>query len=161
MLPERDLPLRLLDDRAYVEWLGVQDEPWLRVLVGEMVRFEGRRRRELGERLAEPLPCDAPYLKRRAATRVLLRMWNPPARTGGGGVRPVVVREALFGAAVACNDRAVVVGEVAARLGMTAEAIGKTLFADLPGEREVRAPDPIPGVREIVLQTNLALTQPW
>jgi len=84
LLPERDLPLRLLDDRAYVEWLGVQDEPWLRVLVGEMVRFEGRRRRELGERLAEPLPCDAPYLKRRAATRVLLRMWNPPARTGGG-----------------------------------------------------------------------------
>ena len=59
------------------------------------------------------------------------------------------------------NDKAVVVGEVAARLGMTAEAIGKTLFADLPGEREVRAPDPIPGVREIVLQTNLALTQPW
>ena len=56
MLSQADLPLRLLDDRAYLEYLGAQDEPWLRVLVAEMQRFEGRRRRELAERLAEPLP---------------------------------------------------------------------------------------------------------
>ena len=33
------------------------------------------------------------------------------------------------------------------------------LFADLPGERAVRAPDPIPTPAEIALHTNLALAQ--
>ena len=104
MLSQADLPLRLLDDRAYLEYLGAQDEPWLRVLVAEMVRFEGRRRRELAERLAEPLPCDAPYFKRRAATRVLFRLWNraavaPASASGVGGLRSIAARAALFGAA--------------------------------------------------------------
>src|SRR5437764_474985 len=64
LLPEADLPLRLLDKGAYLDFLGPQDEPWLRVLIAEMQRFERRRRRELCERLAEPLPCEAPYFKR-------------------------------------------------------------------------------------------------
>ena len=166
MLREADLPLRLLDDRAYLEYLGAQDEPWLRVLVAEMQRFEGRRRRELCERLAEPLPCDAPYFKRRAATRVLLRMWNRAGASGGaaagdaGAPRPVALRAALFGAAAAsAGPRAAVEAEVAARLGVTPDALARSLFADLPGEREVRAPDPIPTPAEIALQTNLALAQ--
>src|SRR5262245_62330872 len=46
LLSQADLPLRLLDDRAYLEYLGAQDEPWLRVLVAEMLRFEGRRDRK-------------------------------------------------------------------------------------------------------------------
>ena len=56
MLSERDLPLRLIEERAFIDYLGPQDEPWIRVLLAEMARFEGRRRRELAERLAEPLP---------------------------------------------------------------------------------------------------------
>jgi uncharacterized protein len=76
LLSERDLPLRLIEERAFIDFLGPQDEPWLRVLLAEMARFEGRRRRDLAERLAEPLPCEAPYFKRRAATRALLRLWR-------------------------------------------------------------------------------------
>ena len=76
MLSERDLPLRLIEERAFIDYLGPQDEPWVRVLLAEMARFEGRRRRELAERLAEPLPCEAPHFKRRAASRALLALWR-------------------------------------------------------------------------------------
>ena len=69
MLREGDLPLRLLEGRGYLDYLGPQDEPWLRVLLQEMLRHEGRRARELAERLADPLPCEAPYYKRRATLR--------------------------------------------------------------------------------------------
>jgi hypothetical protein len=48
---------------------------------------------------------------------------------------------------------------VAARLGVTPEALAAVLFLDLPGERPVRAPDPIPTPGEIALHTNLALAQ--
>ena len=41
MLPEADLPLRLVERGAYFDYLGPQDEPWLRVLLAEMARFEG------------------------------------------------------------------------------------------------------------------------
>jgi predicted nuclease of restriction endonuclease-like RecB superfamily len=168
LLREADLPLRLLDERGYLEYLGAQDEPWLRVLVAEMRRFEGRRRRELAERLAEPLPCDAPYIKRRAATRVLFRLWNRTREAAGsprpGGdvrrLRPVEVRAALFGAAAPSEaHRPAVVSEVAQRLGVTPEALETALFSDLPSEREVHAPDPIPSPGEIALHTNLAMAQ--
>ena len=80
MLSERDLPLRVIEERAFIDYLGPQDEPWVRVLLAEMARFEGRRRRELAERLAEPLPCEAPHFKRRAASRALLALWRREPR---------------------------------------------------------------------------------
>jgi predicted nuclease of restriction endonuclease-like RecB superfamily len=189
LLSERDLPLRLLEERAFIDFLGPQDEPWLRVLLAEMARFEGRRRRELAERLAEPLPCEAPYFKRRAATRALLRLWRreragtpvapsfdtPAGRDGatdGEGAadgdparrarppRPIELRAQLFAEAAARDARAAtVLSEAAARLGLSAEGLGDALFADLPGERPVRAPDPAPSAAEAALRTNLAIAQ--
>jgi len=168
LLPQTDLPLRLIDDRAYPEYLGAQDEPWLRVLIAEMVRFEGRRRRELAERLAEPLPCQAHYFKRRAAARVLFRLWargTPPAGTAeprgdGPRLRPSEIRAALFGAAAtSVAPRPDIAAAVAARLGIATDALDAALFSDLPGEREVRAPQSIPGPAEVALHTNLAIAQ--
>lgn len=167
LLREADLPLRIFDDRAHVEYLGAQDEPWLRVLLAELHRFEGRRRRELAERLAEPLPCDAPYFKRRAATRVLFRLWNrsdepaPRARSKQRTLRPSDVRAALFGAAAAAGDtsRAAIVSEVAARFGAAPDALEAALLADLPSERAVRAPERLVTPAEAALHTNLAIAQ--
>ena len=157
MLPEGDLPLRLVDGGAYFDFLGPQDEPWLRVLLGELARFEGRRRRELAERLAEPLPCETPFFKRRAATRVLLRLWR---RERVAAVSPVAARERLFlGAAASDATRADVVAATAEGLGVAADALMESLFADLPGERVVRAPAPPPSTTETVLRTNLAVVQ--
>ncbi len=170
MLSERDLPLRFVEERAFIDFLGPQDEPWLCVLLAEMVRFEGRRRRELAERLCEPLPCEAPYFKRRAATRALLRLWRrerapngsapPHPNMPGQLVRPAALRAQLFGAAAAAEATAVsILDETAARLGVARTALLDLLFADLPGERPVRAPAPPPTAAEAALRTNLAIAQ--
>jgi hypothetical protein len=107
LLSERDLPLRVIEERAFIDYLGPQDEPWVRVLLAEMARFEGRRRRELAERLAEPLPCEAPHFKRRAATRALLALWRreptdaapvPLREPARSFPRPAALRQELFGA---------------------------------------------------------------
>jgi predicted nuclease of restriction endonuclease-like RecB superfamily len=169
LLSERDLPLRLIEERAFIDYLGPQDEPWLRVLLAEMARFEGRRRRELAERLAEPLPCEAPHFKRRAASRALLALWRrepgeqtrPPRPAPGSSLpRPAALRQELFGAAAVADAAAPAILDAAgARLGLTREAVLELLFADLPGERPVRAPAPPPTPAEAMLRTNLAIAQ--
>ena len=161
MLRQGDLPLRLVEGGAYFDFLGPQDEPWLRVLLGELARFEGRRRRELAERLAEPLPCETPFFKRRAATHVLLRLWR---RERVAAVAPELARARLFLAAASnglegAASRDEHVERVAASLGVDARALVESLFADLPGERVVRAPEPPPTAGEVVLRTNLAVVQ--
>jgi predicted nuclease of restriction endonuclease-like RecB superfamily len=155
LLAPGDLPLRVVERGAYFDFLGPQDEPWLRVLMGELGRFEGRRRRELCERLAEPLPCETPYFKRRAATRVLLGLWR---RERVGAVPSVEARARLFRAA-ATGTRDTLLADVAASFGVDAAALEESLFADLPGERVVRAPVPPPSTNEVVLRTNLAVVQ--
>jgi predicted nuclease of restriction endonuclease-like RecB superfamily len=164
LLSERDLPLRLIEERAFIDYLGPQDEPWLRVLLAEMARFEGRRRRELAERLAEPLPCEAPHFKRRSATRTLLALWRreqpEPPRTGQPALpTPAALRQQLFVEAAAHEAPSAVADAAAERLGLAREALLDLLFADLPGERPVRAPSPPPTPAEAMLRTNLAIAQ--
>ncbi|HVV49107.1 MAG TPA: DUF790 family protein [Polyangia bacterium] len=165
MLSERDLPLRVIEQRAFIDYLGPQDEPWLRVLLGEMARFEGRRRRELAERLAEPLPCEAPHFKRRAAARTLFALWrrepdDPPPPGAPPLPEPAALRAELFAEAAAGEaPAAAIVGAAAARLGLEPGALLERLFADLPGERPVRAPAPPPTAAEAMLRTNLAIAQ--
>jgi uncharacterized protein len=157
LLPEADLPLRVEGRDGFFDFLGPQDEPWLRVLLGELARFDGRRRRDLVERLAEPLPCETPFFKRRAATRVLLGLWR---RERVAAVPPLEARARLFraaGASVAPRDEHV--ARVAASFEVEPRALLESLFADLPGERVVRAPEPPPPVAEVVLRTNLAVVQ--
>jgi predicted nuclease of restriction endonuclease-like RecB superfamily len=160
LLRDADLPLRLLGSQAHLDFLGPQDEPWLRVLLAELVRFEGRRARELAERLSEPLSCDAPYFKRRAASRVLWRLWRRERRTT---VPPPELRARLFTAAAAAGTpvppRAAVLEAVAAELGVPAAVLEHDLLGDVPGERTVRAPAPVPAAAEVTLLTNLAIAQ--
>jgi predicted nuclease of restriction endonuclease-like RecB superfamily len=164
LLRDVDLPLRLIESRAFLDLLGPQDEPWLRVLIAEMVRFEGRRAAELSERLAEPLACIAPHFKRRAATRALWRLWR---RERKAAVVPARARAELFGARATADLganggedlRRWLLDETAARLDVTAPALAESLFADMPGERLVRAPDPVPTAMEAALRTNLAIAQ--
>lgn len=170
MLADADLPLRLFERRAFLDLLGPQDEPWLRVLRAEVRRYEGRRQRDLLERLAEPLPCAAPHFKRRAATRVLLRLWRRERVTA---LPPMEVRARLFAAAAQADtgptpkrtdadgalDRAALVTATAASFGVTAGELEEALFADLPSEGIVRAPALVPEVGELVLRTNLAIAQ--
>jgi hypothetical protein len=43
-----------------VDFLGPDDQPWLRALVEEFDRYGGRCERDLRTRLTEPLPVVAP-----------------------------------------------------------------------------------------------------
>lgn len=156
MLPEAELPLRVLGETAHFDFLGAQDEPWVQALLAEMQRFEGQRRRQLTERLAEPLPVPAHVFKRRAATRVLMRLWKPQPLSDP---RPPTLREAVFLAAAAGSPRAAVLDRVARSCGLSSQELDQRLFADLPGERVVQAPSPVPTAAEVVLRTNLAIAQ--
>ncbi len=151
MLPEAAIPFRIAGERALPGFLDASDVPWLRVLVEEIDRFRARPLRELLERLRQPLPCLAPYGKRRAATAVLLRLWRGEVTAA---VPPEQARAILFAAAAEHGSRAAAVAASAAQLSVAPRVLESSLFADLPGERLVRPPDIIPSPQELALRTN-------
>ena len=169
MLSERDLPLRLIEERAFIDYLGPQDEPWLRVLLAEMARFEGRRRRELAERLAEPLPCEAPHFKRRAASRVLLALWRrepsdgTPTSLGDAG-RSFPARRPC---GRSCSARQPRRGSrqrrspMPRRPGSASRVRRCSIFCSPIFQASVRCarPSPPPTPAEAMLRTNLAIAQ--
>jgi predicted nuclease of restriction endonuclease-like RecB superfamily len=137
-------------------YLTERDHVWLRALVDEYERFVGRPRRELDARLQEPLPCSGPPGKRRLAIYVLDRHFRCAARAA---VPPVEARAGVFFRAALGGERSAVIREVASRLGIGAEALEDALFADLPGERRVAAPETPLSPAEVALRANLALVQ--
>ena len=85
---------------------------------------------------------------------------EPPAPRRGP--RPSELRAALFGDAAARATSvsvAEIVANTATRLDLTPEELGARLFSDLPGERPVHAPTPLPTTADIALHTNLAIAQ--
>jgi predicted nuclease of restriction endonuclease-like RecB superfamily len=151
LLPENAIPFRLHRGRVVPGFLDASDVPWLRVLMEEVDRFAGRPIRELRERLRQPLPCAAPYFKRRAAVAIVLRLWkSEPAAP----VPPERVREVLFCARAAQTTRALALEQAAATLAVDPASLERLLFADLPGERLLRAPDLIPSPQELALRAN-------
>jgi hypothetical protein len=157
LLHEALLPCSFHGEFVVPSFLGEQDHPWLRALLDEYDRYVGRRQRELDDRLREPLPCASPDAKRRVAIRVLTR--HRGSRQVAA-VAPRRARAAVFlDAARSAAEPAVVLARTAASLGVTADALAESLFADLPGERLVTpAAEPLsPG--ELALRTNLAIAQ--
>jgi len=153
LLPETALPFRIHRGRVLPGFLDARDLPWLRVLIEEIDRFRGSPVRELRERLRQPLPCALPPVKPRVAIAVLLRLWRSELEAE---VAPAKAREALFSAAAAepATSRAAALAAAAASLGATPEALERSLFADLPGERLVGAPAAIPAPEEVALRAN-------
>jgi len=138
-------------------FLGEQDHPWLRVLLEEHERFIGRPQRELEARLREPLPCDSPPSKLRLATRVLARL-QPIRRKFD--MPPSLARARVFGEAARTSaPPKAVLSAVASSLGVSTDALGASLFADLPGERLVGQPTRALSPLELALRCNLALVQ--
>jgi len=151
LLPEPAIPFRLERGRVLPGFLDARDIPWLRVLVEEIDRFRSRPMRDLLERLRQPLPCPTPHRKRRAAVAVLLRLWKSEL---DAAVPPEKAREILFCAQAARATRAEALQLATAALGVSPAALESSLFADLPGERLVRAPEVIPSPHDIALRTN-------
>ena len=151
LLPETAIPFRVARDRVLPGFLAAHDLPWLRILIEEVDRFRSQPMRDLLERLRQPLPCPAPHGKRRAASAVLLRLWRGAI---DAAVPPERARELLFCARATRATRTDAVAAAAAALGVPAADLESSLFADLPGERLLRAPDVIPSPQDIALRTN-------
>jgi uncharacterized protein len=151
LLPESTLPFRIDHGRVLPGFLDARDVPWLRVLVEEVDRFRSRPMRDLHERLRQPLPCATPHFKRRAAVAVLLRLWKSAI---DAAVPPEKARELLFCARAAHPTRALALQAAAATVGVDVTSLERSLFADLPGERLVSAPEVVPSPDEIALRTN-------
>ena len=157
MLPEAAIPFRIVDGHVLPDFLDARDIPWLRVLVQEIDRFRGMPVRDLLERLRQPLPCHAPGWKLRAAKALLLRLWKGEL---GSGLAPDKAREALFCAAAESPGlREQALAAAAHTLGIEPACLERILFADLPGEKLVTAPDSVPSLQDILLRTNLLIVR--
>jgi uncharacterized protein len=158
LLAEKLIPARIERGTVLPFFLTARDHPWLGILMEEIDRFRGRPRRELAERLRAPLPCAAPFLKSRAAAAVLLRLWKA---VEDAPVDPVLARESVFQAAAARPGaaRESVLADVAGLLAVSVADLEAALFADLPDERIVRAPDAIPSVQDAALRVNMAIAR--
>jgi predicted nuclease of restriction endonuclease-like RecB superfamily len=115
-----------------------------------------------GNRLREPLPCHAPDGKAKLGAHVLERSCVVRRRTCH--TAPTRARRVLFSEAQRARDRGAwersrVLGEVAARFGLRSEELLESLFADLPGERILGMPSPVPDPHDLAQRTNLALAQ--
>lgn len=158
MLPDRLLSYSLAGPVVVPHLLAEHDQPWLRALLDEHARFIGRPQRELDARLAEPLPCESPLRKLGLAVQVLGRLQRVHPATAA--VPPRQARALVFMEATrAPATPLAVLSTVAATLGVTARDLRDSLFADLPGERLVRAPAKPVSPIELALRSNLALVQ--
>lgn len=116
-------------------YLTQRDELWLQALIGEHTRYVGRKRRDLQDRLREPLGVSAPKAKLRVAAHVLdgmTRDWTVAT------VAPRKARWAVFCArAIDAAPRALVLERVAESLDLSPADLEIALFADLRSERRV------------------------
>ena len=160
MLPADCIQVRIAGSVATPVWLGPEDYAWLGALIADFARLDGRRYREAVSFLREPPCSQAPQGKRRMATRTLLELCEkerPPF--DASLLRDAVAVEAQSARDAGRYDRSEALAAGARLLGLSAAAADEQMFADLPGERRLRVPAPLPGPQVLAARTNLALAQ--
>ena len=141
-------------------WLGAEDHAWLRALIDDFVRLAGRPYREVVSFLQEPPRAVSPAGKRRMAIWMLQDLCGRELPSlDAPTLRDAVAVEAQRARDAGRFDRAAVIAAGAERLDLSAAAADEHLFADLPGERRLRPPKPLPDPHSLATRTNLALAQ--
>lgn len=133
-------------------YLTEADYPWLGRLIEEIKRLEGKRRRVLVQRLAEPMPFVAPRAKLAAA---VLYLSSVIEELPVGEPKPAELRAAIFAAAAELRSRHrdIMAPSMLARLSLNAVFAGTALkrpqdcdvkqlvenylYADIPSERMI------------------------
>ena len=151
MLPETAIPFRIEEGLVIPTFLDETDHGWVAGLMADIDGYRGKPMATLRERLRQGFPNGTPTWKARAARVVLLRLWKAEQ---GTSLDPPTVRSALFSAAVKTGSRGEAIAEAAAALFTDGKTLLSALFADLPDERLLSAPEVIPTPGEIVLRTN-------
>ncbi len=137
MLPADQLEVTVSRDRIVPRFFTQADHPWLRGLLDVYEASVGLPRRALRGRLAGRPAQGASAASRARACRELDRLFGGEVSSP---VPPPALRAALF-AEAANAPRALSLARCGEALGLPAEVIERHLFADLPSERLVRAPD--------------------
>jgi predicted nuclease of restriction endonuclease-like RecB superfamily len=141
-------------------WLGAEDHAWLRALIDDFIRLEGRPYFEVASFFQEPPRIASPPGKRQMAIWTLENMsTRQPPPIDAIALRDAVVVEAQRARDAGRFNRADIVAIGAQQFGLAAQSIDELLFADLPGERRLRPPNPIPDPHSLASRTNLALAQ--
>jgi hypothetical protein len=156
-LADARVPFRIRSGTARIDYLGAHDYAWLRLVLAEFLRYEGRRWRELEERLREPFDVPLDPRKLQGAVQVLRQLFG-----SGGGV-PIDAaraRKELFELrARRAGSRGEVLAEAAAGLGVSPELLEEGLFGDVRKERRVEPPSHLPTPSELALRVNSRFAQ--
>jgi predicted nuclease of restriction endonuclease-like RecB superfamily len=158
LLPDPLVSYSTVGQLVVPRFLGEHDHPWLRVLLEEHERFVGRPRRELDAQLHVAPHSGVSPTKWKQAIHVLATLARGRHRQAAVPSRQA--RRCVFvEAARTAAPPSAVLNAVATALGVTAQALEDSLFADLPGERLVAPPSQPLSAAELALRANLALVQ--
>lgn len=160
MLPANRIQVYISGPKATPIWLGAEDHAWLRALISDFVRLGGKPYREVVSFLQEPQRTPAPTGKRLMALWMLQKLCDrekPPL--DAGELRNVIALEAQRLRDCSKFDRFDALSASAKQFGLSVEAVNEYLFSDLPGERRLCLPNPLPDPHWLATRTNLALAQ--
>jgi uncharacterized protein len=160
LLPASRIQVRIDGNQATPVWLGTGDYLWLRVLIDDFARLEGKQYRDVLSFLQEPPKVFSPPGKRRMAVWMLQNMCShqsPPCDIGK--LRDEIVVEAQRARDAGLFIPSDVIAAVADRFGISVAETNEHMFSDLPMERRLILPDPIPDPHSLAMQTNLSLAQ--
>lgn len=142
-------------------WLSPRDYPWIAELIELHHAFVGEPRRRLDERL-EAVARAARTPGSRLVAGVLDGLFGTAVVAD---VPPREARAAAFAAAAEradrtdCSWRAEALARAAAAFGVSADALERSLLADLPGEQRLKAPEGPVFTGDVALRCNLAIAQ--
>lgn len=160
MLPERLLDLEFHDDIVVPKFLTSDDRVWVSGLIAEMDSYVGRPGHELdGQAGHLAHACKrfgASFRAAQAVLKVLGRTWS---RRVMAAARPAEIRKTLFEHAGRGALRRQALECAAADLGISPKDLLDGLFADLPSERRIIAPENAPSPEQVIQQFNLGLVQ--
>jgi uncharacterized protein len=160
LLPASRINVRINGNEAIPVWLGSEDHLWLRALLDDFARLDGRTFREVESYLQTPPRIFSPAGKRQMAMWTLLNMCTRQRPLlDAGKLRAAITEEAQKARDKGRFDRSEVIMMTGQRLGWSIAAIDTQLFSDLPGERRISLPQNIPDPHSLAIHTNLALAQ--
>jgi predicted nuclease of restriction endonuclease-like RecB superfamily len=151
------VPFRIRCGTARIDYLGAHDYGWLNVVLAEFLRFEGRRWRELEQRLREPFDIPLEPMKLQAAIQVLRMLFGSAE---DGHLDAVGARKELFElAAQRTGSRRAILAEAAIRLRVSPETLEEGLFGDVRQEQRVKPPAHPITPSELALRVNSRFAQ--
>lgn len=159
MIALSQIPYSVAHGQIIPHYLSPKDVTWIRCLLDEYLRFVDRPKKELLQRLREPLPAHVPKRQSRVVIRLLDRLFLSKL---DAPFSPRKIRSVVFVTAAERGSEATrytQLKEAAQKLGLTVEETLESLYADIPEEKKLKPPQVLPAPAELLEQANLLLAQ--